>query len=176
MRDGRKERVEGSCGGLSQGCFQLCKGLFYGVQIGAVGWQIAQCRAGPLDRFSNAGDFVTGKIVHDHDITLAQGRSEKVLDIGQETRSVHRPVEHTGRGDRIVAKRGNESRCHPMAMRHRGDEALTARRTPREPHQIGFRSSFINEDKMFRLQIGLACMPLLAGLGDIHAVLFSGAQ
>jgi hypothetical protein len=29
---------------------------------------------------------------------------------------------------------------------------------------------------MFRVQIGLACAPLLAGFDDIGAVLFSGAQ
>ena len=63
-----------------------------------------------------------------------------------------------------------------MAMRHRCDEALTARRASIKPRQIGLCSRFINEDKIFGVQIGLACTPFVAGLGDIRAVLFGGAQ
>jgi hypothetical protein len=75
----------------------------------------------------------------------------KVLDIGQETHSIHRPIEYTGRGDLIVTQGGNESRRHPMAMRHSCDEALTTRGTPVKPHHIGLRPSFINEDETFRV-------------------------
>jgi hypothetical protein len=59
---------------------------------------------------------------------------------------------------------------------HRGDEALTARRASIKPCHIGLRPSFINEDKMFGVQIGLACTPFRAGFGDIRTVLFGGAQ
>jgi hypothetical protein len=37
-------------------------------------------------------------------------------------------------------------------------------------------SGFINEDKLFLVQIGLARTPLLARLGDIGTVLFGRAQ
>lgn len=170
------EGVKCSGGSLAKGCFELGEGLFDGIEVGAVGWQVAKRRAGPLDRFFDASDFVTGEIVHDDDIAPAQGRSEKVFDIGQETRSVHRPIEHAGRGDLIVTQGGNECCCHPMAVRHRCDEALTARRASIKPRQIGLCSRFINEDKIFGVQIGLACTPFVAGLGDIRAVLFGGAQ
>ena len=63
-----------------------------------------------------------------------------------------------------------------MTLRNWGDEALPARRPAIEPHQIGLRPSFINEDKMFRLQMRLHCAPLFARLGDIGAILFGGAQ
>jgi hypothetical protein len=43
---------------LSQCCFELCKGLFDRVQVGAIGWQIARLRAGPRDRLPDAGDFM----------------------------------------------------------------------------------------------------------------------
>jgi hypothetical protein len=119
---------------------------------------------------------VTGKVIHDDDIAMAQGRGEKVLDIGQETRSVHRTVKDTGCGDLIVAKRGNECCRHPMAMRHRRDEPLPTQSTPIEPRHIGLRPSFINEDKFFRIQIGLTRTPFFAGFGDIRAALFGGPQ
>ena len=147
-----------------------------GIEVGAIGWQVAKCRAGPLDRFFDASDFVTGEIVHYNDIALAHSRSEKVLDIGQETCSVHWPIEHAGRGDLIVAKRGNKCRCHPVAMRHGRDKSLPTRRPPIEPHQIGLCASFINEDKIFRIQTSLAHPPFVAGVGDIRTLLFGGAQ
>jgi hypothetical protein len=45
-----------------------------------------------------------------------------------------------------------------------------------EPDHICLCSRFIKEDKTFGVQTGLAQASLLAGLGDIGAVLFSGAQ
>jgi hypothetical protein len=125
----------------AKGCFELGESLFDGIEVGAIGWQVAQRRAGPRNRFFDASDFVTGerstpdapggrRVVHDHDVAVAQGWGEKVLDIGQETRSVHRTIKDTGRGDLIMAQGGDECRRHPMAMRHRRDEALPTRRRP----------------------------------------------
>jgi len=171
-----EEGVKCSCGSFAKSCFELCESLFDWIEVGAIGWQVTKRRARSLDCFFDASDFVTGEIVHDHDIASAQGWSEKVFDIGQETRSIHRPIEHAGRGDLIVTQGGNECRCHPMAVRHGRDEPLPTRSTPIEPYQVGFCSSFINEDKIFRIQIGLARTPFVASLGDIRAVLFGGAQ
>ena len=99
-----------------------------------------------------------------------------MFDIGQETRPIHRPIEHTGRGDLIVTQGGNECCRHPMAVGHRRKKALTTGRPAIEPNHICLCSRFIKEDKTFGVQTGLARAPLLAGLGDIGAVLFSGAQ
>lgn len=119
---------------------------------------------------------MAGKIVHDDDIALPQDRGEKVFDVGQETRPIHRPIEHTGGGDLLVTQGGNECCRHPMAVGHRREKALTTGRPAIEPDHICLCSRFIKEDKTFRVQIGLARAPLLAGFGDIGAVLFSGAQ
>ncbi len=63
-----------------------------------------------------------------------------------------------------------------MAVGHRREKALTTRRPAIEPHHICLCSGFINEDKLFLVQIGLARTPLLARLGDIGTVLFGSAQ
>jgi hypothetical protein len=115
---------------------------------------------------------VACKIVHDDDVALPQDRSEKVFI--PETRPIHRPIEHTGRGDNIVAQGGNEFCRHPMAIGHRREKALTTGSPDIEPDHSCICSRFIKEDKTFGVQTGRA--PLLAGLGDIGAVLFSGAQ
>ena len=150
--------------------------MFDGIEVGAIGRQVVKRRAGPLNRFFDASDFLTGEIVHDHDVAVAQGCGEKVLDIGQETRAVHRTIKDTRRGDLIVTQGGDECRRHPMAVRRRRDEALPTRRPSIEPQHIGLCSRFINEDKIFRIQSGLACKPFIARLGDIRAILLGGAQ
>jgi hypothetical protein len=106
LSDRLYESVKSSGGGFAEGCFELGEGLFDWIEIGAVGRQVAKRRAGSLDRFFDAGDFVTGEIIHDDDIARAQGRDEKMLDISQEACSIYRPIKDTGRGDLILAKRG----------------------------------------------------------------------
>src|SRR3984893_9814591 len=72
------------------------------------------------------------------------------------------------RGDLLVTQGGNECCRHPMAVGHRREKALTTGRPAIEPDHICLCSRFIKEDKTFRVQIGLARAPLLAGFGDIR--------
>ena len=69
------ERFDGSGGDLSQQGFEFSEELFDGVEVWAVRGQLAQLGAGGLDGFADAGDFVTGEIVHHNDIALAQDRT-----------------------------------------------------------------------------------------------------
>ena len=174
--DGFEERVKGPRCGLTQRGFQFCERLFDRIEVGAVGRQVARRRAGALDRLSDAGDFVGWQIVHHDDIALAQGRGEKMFDIGQKARAVHRPVEDARRGDLIATQGADEGRRHPMAERRGGFQAEPARGAAIKPDHIRLCAGFINEDKPFRVQIGLAVAPFLARLGDIGAVLLGGAQ
>ena len=84
--------------------FKLGERLFDRIEVRAIGRQIAQRRASSLDRFPDTGDFVGWQVVHHDDIALAQGRREKMFDIGEETRGVHGPIEHARRGDRIATQ------------------------------------------------------------------------
>jgi len=174
--DGLDEGFEGSCGVFSQSRFELGEGLFDRVEVGAVGGQIDRRRAGALDCFSDTCDLVAGQIIHDDEIAAAQGRYQKLLDIGEEARPVHRPIEHTGSGDLVVSQGGDECCRLPMAMRHRPNEALTTPCAAIAPRHVGLCSGFINEHKPLWLQMPLQCMPLLTRLDDIGAVLLGGAQ
>ena len=61
LGDGIDKGIKRSCGGLAKCRFELGEGSFDGIEIGAVGRQMAQRRAGPFDRFFDASDFVTGE-------------------------------------------------------------------------------------------------------------------
>ena len=49
--------------GFSQRGLEFRESLFDWIEVWAIGWQIAHCRAGLLDCLPNAFDFVAGKIV-----------------------------------------------------------------------------------------------------------------
>jgi hypothetical protein len=174
--DSLDEAFKRSRGGFSERGLQLGERLFDRIKIGAVDRQITQRRAGSLDRLSNAGDFVGWQIVHHDDVAPTQGRREKMFDIGEEARAVHRPVEDARRGDLIATQRADEGRRHPVAKRGGSDEAAPAGSAAIKPDHIRLGSGFINEHETFRVQIGLAGAPFLARLGDIGAVLLGGAQ
>jgi hypothetical protein len=55
--------------------------------------------------------------------------SKELLSVGPECLAGHRSFDHEGRGDTIMAQRGDESDDLPGAMRHRLDEPLTLRRS-----------------------------------------------
>ena len=116
------------------------------------------------------------QIVHHHDVALAQGRREKLLDIGQKARPVHRSVEDTRRGDLIATQGADESGRHPVAKRRSRLEAAPARGPAIKPNHIRLGAGFVNEDKLFWVQIGLAFAPVLTRLSDIGTILLGGAQ
>ena len=104
-RDGVSEGVEegivGSSGGFSedrrepfgfaQGSLGEC--FLDGIEIGAVGREVAQGGAGGLDCLSNAVDLVGRQIVHDDDVVGSEGRNEELSDPGPEAFAVDQSIE-----------------------------------------------------------------------------------
>ena len=98
MRGGGFEGVDGSWGGFSNSGLELGEGILDGIEIGTVGRQVEQLCPACFDRPADARDLVGGQIVHDDDVTRAQGRRQHLLAPGSEDLAVHRPVEQH-RGD-----------------------------------------------------------------------------
>ena len=90
---------DGSGGGGAQQGLELGEGHFDGIEVGTVRGQVAQARAGGLDRLSDAMDLVSWQIVHDDDVAGPQLGNERLFDIGEEGLAVHRAVEDHGRSD-----------------------------------------------------------------------------
>ena len=82
-------------GGAQQG-LELGEGHFDGIEVGAVRRQVAQARAGGLDRLSDAVDLVSGQIVDDHDVAWPQLGNERLFDIGEKGLAVIGPSSTMG--------------------------------------------------------------------------------
>jgi hypothetical protein len=62
-----------------------------------------------------------------------------------------------------------------MSPRCRGEQAFPAPATAIAACHVGARTRFVDEDQAFRVQFGLARMPILTSRGDVRPILFGGA-
>jgi len=118
---------------------------------------------------------VTGEIVQHDDLAWSQGRNEALLDIGPKAVSIHRAVQYTRSRHPIDAQSGDEGRCLPMAPGNAGHETLPARAAPIATCHVGGRPRFVEEDQVFRVQLGLLGAPFLAPLRNIGPILLGRA-
>jgi hypothetical protein len=78
------------------------------------------------DRLAHALDLVSGQVVHDDQVARTQRRRHGLLDLSQEARSVDRAIERPGRGQAVVAQRGDEGRAARRRPRAGVLEGMTA--------------------------------------------------
>src|SRR6266480_1470824 len=102
--------------------------------------------------------------------------NERLLDIGAERGPSHRAVEHQGRDDAALAQAGDKGRGAPVAVRHRCDQALAARRPAIKAGHLGVEPGLIEEDEPAPVHVALPGPPALPAPGDIRAVLLGRSQ
>ena len=102
---------------------ELGEGLLDRIEVRRVGRQVAQLGASIGDRFRDAGDFVSGEIVHDNDVTRPQLRRQHLLDPSEENGAVYGPIEDVGGDEATRGKATDERGAFPVAM---GDRPVQA--------------------------------------------------
>src|SRR3954471_3174770 len=115
-------------------------------------------------------------IVHEHDVAVSQGWSEKLFSIGLEHFAVHWSFEHKRSCDTIMAQRSDEGDGFPVAMRHLLDKPLTLRCPPVEAGNRDRNAVFIEGDKPFRIKPRLLFLQGLTRGSDVRPVLLGGSQ
>ena len=95
--------IDRAGGGGAQQPFQLAEHELDRVEVRTVGREKEQRRTLRLDRLAHTADFMTAEIISDDNIAWCQGGSEKLLDIGQECRTVDRAIEHQRCDQTVVA-------------------------------------------------------------------------
>mgnify|MGYP000877088408 CR=1 FL=1 len=147
------------------------EGLLDGIEIRAVGREIAHARACGFDCGLNAGAFVRGEIVHDDDVAWPQIGYQHAIDVGLEAAAIDRTIQHHGRHDTGQPQPGDECRGFPVTMRHGRTQPLAAQTPPVAARHIGGGPGLIDEDQPRRIEIGLDIEPLLPSRQDVGAIL-----
>ena len=150
---------DGSLGGFAEQGLELGEDLLDGVEIGAVGGQEQEFRAGSADGLADSLALVATEIVHDDDVAWFERRYQNLLDIGEEAPPVDRSVDDARGIDAIDAERGKEGECPPAAMRHLGSEPSTPGAAAMPPRHVGLRPSLVDEDEPRGIKLALMGLP-----------------
>ena len=176
MGDGVPETVACPLARFSQQRLEFGKGLFDGIEIGAVGRQVEQLGLAVFDRFPNAGDLVTGQIVHDDNVTRAQGWGENLLDVAAEDVSVQGAIEHVGCSDAGGPQAGHEGGGFPVTVGHRGQQAQTTGAPAKPSRHVGSRRGLVEKHQALRIECRLAANEGVARRGHVRTLLLGGVQ
>src|SRR5271168_2037137 len=162
--------------GLAQQCLELAEDLFDRVEIRRIRRQINCHAARGLDRFRHAGDLVGWKVVHDDDVTTVERRGQTSFDIGEKYPSVHRPINHEGSYDCVMAQAGYQRDRLPMPMRNGADQPFTTGATAPQPHHLGAGGGFVDEYQPGRVKHELFSPPASARAGYVRPLLLRGVK
>ena len=174
--DGVGGAPQGVGGDLAQDGFELGEQLFNWVEIGAVCRKVDKNRAALFDGFSYAGDLVNRDIIHEHDVTSLQRRSQDLFDIGAKGFTVHRTFEHERRGHAVVPQRGDKGRGLPIAVQDLLDQTLSARGATIETGDVARDAGFIDENQPLWIKPWLSPSQGSASGRDVRSILLGGVQ
>ena len=87
------------------------------IEVRTVFRQKPELRADGFDRSSHRGALVTRRVVHDDDVAGRERWHQDLLDVGQKTGAVDRPIKHGWRGEACHAQRPEKRRGVPAAIR-----------------------------------------------------------
>ena len=124
---------------------ELGEGQLDRVEIGAVGWDEQQRRAGCRNGIPNASDLMDPQIVHDDDLAWLERRRQHLLNIGEEQIAVDRPVDDHRGGQAAAAQRADKGRGFPMSVRHGSHQAVATPAPSVAPGHVGLHPGLIDE-------------------------------
>ena len=168
--------TEGTGCPLAQMGFEFGKSKFNGVEIGTVGWEVADANALIGGKLADDLDFMGGEIVEDERVTLAQLRTEHLLKIDREDLGIDRSFDQKGGFDALVAQSRNEGGALPVAVRDGADTTPALRAATMVAGHLGVQTRFIDKNQLANIPAGLLSAPKPAGGFNISAVLLGGAR
>ena len=133
-------------------------------------------RAPGANGFVDRRALVGAEIVHHDNVAWLQCRRQNLLDIGEETLAIDRPVEHEGRRDLVATQGGEEGHGFPMPMRRLGDERRAALVPAVHARHVGFGPGLVEEDEAPWIEPRLDFLPQGAAAGDVRTILLAGEQ
>lgn len=122
------------------------------------------------------GIFVRQEIVHDDDVSGAQGRAQDVADVGAEDFRIGGSFDGHASGGAIQADRGDHARGVPVAVGAARMDSLASRGAAAQAGHVGFRPRFVKEDEPRGIEAALLPTPRPTRFGDVAPILLAGAQ
>lgn len=173
---GAAQGEEGSASGLAQEGFEFGEGQFDGVEVRAVGREVEQLGSASRDGLRSSANFVAGEVIADDQVARGQFRGEDLLEVGDEHRAIHWPINEQRRAEPVMAQRGDEGIGLPMTVRDRAQAASTPVGPAIQAGHLGVESSLIQEDQPAHFPLQALLPPNGTRVPQFRPVLFGGAQ
>lgn len=170
------ELVDGPFCSVAEQLLQLGKGQLDRIEIGGVGWQVAQLGTGGFNGFADPLDLVTREIVHHHDIARFQRGNQMLLDPGAKQNPIDGPLDGEWSDESFGPQPTEERGGFPAATRSLFHQPRPQTRAAVSPGHVGFGPRFIDEYDFGGINLILRSAPLSPLLGDIRTILFLGNQ
>ena len=156
--------------------FEFGESQFNGIEIWAVGRQVAD--ADPLGREQPADvlNFVGGEIVEDERIARAQLGTKHLLKISRENLGIDGTFDQKGSVDAIMTQGRNESGALPVAVRDGTKTTLAQGAAAIVAGQLGVQAGFINKNQPADIPVGLVPAPKPPGGFNVGPILLGGAR
>src|SRR3712207_5594596 len=123
----------------------LRESLFDGIEVRGVGWQVQQLAAALLDQLSDPRAFVGRKVVHDHNLTLLERRSQHPLKVSLEDLAGGRTLHRQRRSHPLDAHAGEQRHVRSPVARDGAACPLSASRPGIQPCKGGVGRALVNE-------------------------------
>lgn len=174
--DRKLESGEGAGFESAEALFELGPALLDWVEVGRVRRQIEQRCSGRTDEFLYAGDFVRSEIVHHHNLSGLELRTQNVLQISEKDVAIggrlnHHRAHPAGKTDGTQHRQGA-----PVACGNSFVDTLTAHRPPIPPGHFRCDPAFVEENEALRIDLFACFLPKLSFCGDLFPLLFGGLE
>jgi len=180
--EGFEQIAKGSGLETTQAGLDLRPRPFNGIKVGRVRWQKDQVGATRLDQLLQPGDFVSGEIVHEQNITGLKSRDNTLLDITIKHRSSHSSRQNQRSGDPRPAHHRQGRGLRSGGLRRTVHDAPIGSRSPVQARQACIYAGFIQKFEVFHLQLrnfflkpaALAFHPRRVPLAGMERLFFRG--
>lgn len=176
LGEGDLQIVEGARGRLAQVGLEFGERLFDGVEIRAVGGQVAHARSASRDQFHDRGGLVDAQVVEDDDIAGFELWAKHLAHIDREDFGIGGARDQEGRIDPLPAQRGDKGGGLPVAVRHGSDAALPPETASVQTRQLGVERGLIDENQPPVVPARLVPAPPGPGESDIRPLLLGGVR
>ena len=160
--------------GGAQERFEFGEREFDRIEIRTVGREESQVRAHLLDRHPDLGLLMHPEVVQHDDISRSQRGHQHLFDVGEETRTIDRPIKDRWGAETLEPQRGNHRVGFPMTAGRVVREPQAARTPAVAPEEIGGNAALIEKDVLPHVAERLPRAPVTPLSGDVGAALFVG--
>lgn len=155
--------------------FEFGETQFDRIEIGTVGREKPQRRADGFDGLPRGQTLVHGEVIQDDEVAGRQRRHQRLLDVGEKTRAIERPIKQHRRGHAGDPQGAETGGRVPPPIGRVIDDAFARAAAPVATDQVGAHGRLVEKHQSGRIEARRGRGPRGPRDHDVSAPLFGRA-